>query len=88
MQALEREAMEEEGGACQYFLWACGAALQACLSETLGVLTYPIQILTGNMSLIGLLTATLQQTISLRGPIPSPFCSERPATVVHPTGTK
>ena len=70
--ALESEAIEEDEWAHQSFLWACRAALWACPAEALGVLMYPIQLLMGNISLTGLLTAAPQQTTSLRGPIPSP----------------
>ena len=70
MQALESEAITEEGWAHQSFLWVCRAALKACPAEALGVLMYPIQLLTENMSLITLLMAAPQQTISLRVPSP------------------
>ena len=63
MQTLEDEAIEEEKCACQSFLQACGAALQACPNEALGVLMYPIHLLTGNMSLTSLLMAAPQLTI-------------------------
>ena len=88
MWALEDEALEVERHSCQSFLWACGAALQACPHEALGILMYPIHLLTGNMSLTGLLTATPQLPISSRDPISSPSHSRRPATSTHPTGNK
>ena len=87
MQALEDEAFEEERHSHQSFLWACGAALQACCHKVLGILMYPLHSLTGNMSLTGLLTAAPQLPISSRDPISSPSCS-RPATATHPTGNK
>ena len=74
--SLDDEALEVEKCACQSFLWACGAALQACLNEALGKLVYPIHLLTGNMSLTGLLTATLPLTIRSRDPIPPPLLQE------------
>ena len=55
MQCLKREALKEEGKDCQSFLATCGAALQACPPEDHGVLMYPLQLLTGNMSLATLL---------------------------------
>ena len=88
IQALESQTIKEDGQAHQSFLQASGVVLQACPAEVLGVLMYPIQLLTGNMSLTGLLTATPQQTISLRGPIPLPSHSKRPTTVAHSMGTK
>ena len=87
MWALESDAIKEEGWGHQSFLQACGA-LQACLAESLGVLMYPIQLLTGNMSLTALLTAAPQQTISPRGPIPLPYHSKRATMAAYSTGTK
>ena len=60
IRALENKAIEEDGQACQYFLWACRPALWACPTESLDILMYPIKLLTGNMSLTGLLTAAPQ----------------------------
>ena len=86
MQALEDEALKEERHSCQSFLQACGAALQACPHKALGILMYPIHLLTGNMSLTGLLTGAPQLTISSRDPTSSPSNPRRPAT--HPTDNK
>ena len=72
MQTLEDEAIKEEKHACQSFLQVCGVALQACPNEALGVLMYPIHLVTGNMSLTDLLMVAPQLTISLKDPIPSP----------------
>ena len=83
MQDLEDEALEVEKCACQSFLWACGADLQACPNEALGKPMYPIHLLTGNMSLTSLLTATLPLTIRSKDPIPSPCCPRRSATATH-----
>ena len=80
---LEDEALEVEKHACQSFLQACGVALQACPNEALEKLMYPIHLLTGNMSLPGLLTATLPVTIKSRDPIPSPCCPRRSTTTTH-----
>ena len=88
IQTLEDEGIKEEKCACQSFLWACGAALQACPNESLGVLMYPIHLLTGNMSLTGLLMAAPQLTIRSRDPISSPSHPRRPSTTTHSTGTK
>ena len=88
IQMLEDEAIKEEKCPHQSFLWACGAALQACPNEALWVLNYPIHLLTENMSLTSLLTAAPQITIRSRDPIPSPSHPRRPATATHSTGTK
>ena len=88
MQALEDKALEEERHSHQSFLQACGVALQACPHEAIGILMYPIHLLTGNMSLTGLLTAAPQLPISSRDPISSPSCPRRPITTMHPTGNK
>ena len=88
MQTLEDEAIEEEKHAHQSFLQACGVALQACPNKALGVLMYPIHLLTGNMSLTSLLTAALQLTIRSRDPIPSPSHPRRPATATQSTRAK
>ena len=82
---LESETIDEDGQAWQSFLWACGAALQACPAEAL---EYPIQLLTGNMSLTSLLMAVPQQTINPRGPIPSPSHSKSPTVVAYSAGTQ
>ena len=44
MWALESEAIGEDGQAQQSSLQAYGTALQACPTEALGVLMYPIQL--------------------------------------------
>ena len=88
IRALESEAIKEDGWVYQSFLWACRAALWACPAEALGILMYPIQLLTGNMFLTGLLIAAPQQTISPRDPIPSPSHSTRPTMAAHSAGTK
>ena len=82
-QNLEDEALEVEKCACQSFLQACGAALQACPNEALGKLMYPIHLLTGNMSLTGPLMATSPLIIKLWDPIPSPCHPRRSATATH-----
>ena len=51
VQDLEHEAIEKEGWDHQSSLEACGAALQACPPKACGVLMYPLQLLTENMSL-------------------------------------
>ena len=66
-------------------LWSGSSGLP---NEALGILMYTIHLLTGNMSLSGLLTATPQQTIGSRDPIISPSHPRRPTTVTHPTGNK
>ena len=66
----------------QSFLQACGTALNACPTDTLGKLMYPLHLLTGSLSLPGFLMATLPLTIRLRNPIP-PCHPSRSATAVH-----
>ena len=61
MQNIEREAIEEEGWDHQSFLNACRAALQVCPLEACGVLMFPLQLLTRNMSLATLLVTTPSQ---------------------------
>ena len=56
MQSLKTDALEEEGRDHLSFLSACGAALQACPPNVLGILMYPLHLLTGNMSLATLLS--------------------------------
>ena len=85
IQTLEDKAIEEEKCAHQSFLWACGAALQACPNEALGYLCTPYN---REYALTGLLTATLQLTIRSRDPIPSPSHHRRSATYTHSTRTK
>ena len=63
MQDLEQKAIEKEGWDHQSFLEACRAALQACPPEAHGVLMYPLQLLTGNMSLATLLVTTPDQPL-------------------------
>ena len=72
MWALEDEDLKGERHSHQSFLLACEVALQACPHKALGILMYPIHLLTGNMSLTSLLMATPQLTISSRDPISSP----------------
>ena len=67
---------------------ACGAALQAQPSEGLGILMYPIHLLTANMSLTSLLMAAPQLPISSKDPISSPSHPRWPATATHSTGNK
>ena len=88
IQTLEDEAIKDEKHTHQSFLQACGVAHQACPNESLGVLMYHIHLLIGNMSLTGLLTATLQLTIRLRDPIYSPSHPRSPAITTHSTGTE
>ena len=88
MQTLEDKALKEKRHSSLSFPWACGVALQACPNEALGILMYSIHLLTGNMSLSGLLMAALQLTIGSRDPIHSPSHPRRPATTTPPTGNK
>ena len=60
MQNIEREVIEDEGWDHQSFLSTCGMALQVCPPEAHGVLMYPLQLLTGNMSMAALLVTTTQ----------------------------
>ena len=81
------EALGKEGQDCQSFLEACRAALQACPPEAHGVLMYPLQLLTENMSLASLLVTTPNWPLQLgtHPTTPPPTMSETPAP---PTGTK
>ena len=88
MQALEDKAIKEERHFHQSYLWACEVVLQACPHEPLGIFMYPLHLLTGSMSLTGLLMATPQLPIRSRDPISSPSHSRRSTTTTHPTGNK
>ena len=88
MQNLDGEALVVEKHTHQSVLQACAVALQACPNEALGKLMYPIHLLTGNMSLTGLLTATLPLTIRSQDPVPSSCCPRRSATTTHSPGAK
>ena len=83
MQALEDKALKEERHSHQSFLWACGAALQACPNEALGILMYPIHLLKDNMSLTSLLMVASHLPNSSRDPISSPLHPMKPATTMH-----
>ena len=83
MQNQEEEALEEEKHSCQSFLWACGVALQAYPSEALGKLMYPLHLLTGSMSLPGLITATLPLIVRSWDHIPTPWHPSISATATH-----
>ena len=82
MQNLEEEALKEEKHAHQSFLWACGAAFQACPNDTLVKLMCPLHLLMGNPSLPRNLMVTSPFTARLRNPVTSPHCPSRPTTVV------
>ena len=88
MQNIEREAIEEEGHDQHSFLSTCGVALQACPPEACGVLLFPLQLLTRNMSLATLLLTTSQLAITMGEPIPNIPCSAGSAAPTPPTGTK
>ena len=72
MQNLEEEALEVEKHSHQSFLQACGVALQACPTDTLGKLMYLLHLLTGSLSLPGFPMATSPLTIRSRDPILPP----------------
>ena len=88
MQNLEEEALEAEKDAYQSFLQACGAALQACLNDTLAKLRYSLHLLMRSPSLIGPLTMTSPLTARMKNPLTSPCCPSRPATAVLSPGAK
>ena len=88
MQNLEEEALEVEKHSWQSFLQACGAALQACPTNALGKLMYPLHLLMGSLSLPGFPLATLPLTLRSKDPIPSPCHPSRSATAVHPLRAK
>ena len=71
MQELERDANEEEGRDCQSFLTACGVVLQVCPPEACGVLMFPLQLLTDNMSLATLLAIPPQLSMATGEPAPA-----------------
>ena len=82
MQNLEVEALKVEKDAHQSFLWAYGVAFQACPSEALAKLMYPLHLLTGSLALPGPLMVTLPLTTSLRNPFPPTHCPSRPTAAV------
>ena len=88
MWAQEDKVFKEERHSHQSFLPACGAGIQACPHKALGILMYPLHLLTGNISLTGLLMAAPQLPISSRDPISSPSYSRRPTTTTYPTDNK
>ena len=73
MQNLEEEALEEEKCVHQSFLWACGAALQACPNHALAKLMYPLHLFMRSPSLPGPLMETSPFTARLRNPVTSPI---------------
>ena len=79
---LEEEALEVEKCTYQSFLWACGAALQACPNKALAKLMYPLHLLMGSPSLPGPLTVTLPSTTRMKNPVTLPHHPSRPMTVV------
>ena len=82
MEGLEKEAIEEEEQDHQSFLAICGAALQICPLGTCGVLMYPLQLLTVNMSFATLLAIPLQASITREEPTPVISCLATPAAPV------
>ena len=84
MEGLEREAIEEEEWDHQSFLIICGAALQICSLGTHRVLMYPLQLLTGNMSLATLLTIPPQVSITREEPT---LVISHPATPLAPVAS-
>ena len=76
MQHLKTDTLEEEGRDHLFFLSTCGVALQACPPNALGILMYPLHLLTGNMSLATLLS-------------PPPQASDQGGiySYVYPSGT-
>ena len=67
---LEHEAIEKEGQDHQSFLEACRVALQAYHPRNHETLIYPLQLLTGNMSLATLLATTPNWPLQLGNPTP------------------
>ena len=84
MQDIDREAIAEEGRDCQSFLIACGAVLWACPPEAHGILMYPLQLLTGNMSLAILLAIFPQPSTTMGESNPA---TPHPAVSVEPMPT-
>ena len=84
MQDIEREAIEEEGRDWQSFLTACRVALQACPPEACRILMYPLQLLTGNMSLATLLAICPKPSTAMGEPnpvTPHPIASVAPVPI-------
>ena len=73
MQNLEEEALEVDKHVHQSFLWACGAALQACPNEALAKLMYPLHLLMGSSSLPSPLMVTSPLITRSKNPITSPI---------------
>ena len=71
MQDLQCKATEKEGQDHQSLLEACEATLQACPPKDHGVLMYPLELLTGNMSLAALLATTPQLATTVGTPTPT-----------------
>ena len=88
MQDIEREAIEEEGTDHQSFLTVCGVALQACPPEACGILMYPLQLLTGNMSLAALLAISPQPSTNMGKPNPATPYPTASAALMPTSGTK
>ena len=86
MQTLEDEAIEEEKCACQSFLQACGAALQACPIEGSRGTYVPHAFV--DMEHVPHQSPDSHSTIRSREPIPSPFCPRRPATATQSARAK
>ena len=87
MEGLEREAIEEEQWDHQFFLIACGVALQVCPLEAHGVPTYPLQLLMGNMSLATLLAISPQPSTRMwklapANPCPTTIAESAPSLVI------
>ena len=87
-QTLEDEAIEEEKCACQSFLQACGATLQACPNEALGGTYVPHTIVNREHVPHQSSNDCSATGYHIKGSHPSPSCPRRPATTTHSTGTK
>ena len=88
MQDIVCEAIEKEGWDHQSFLDVCGVALQACPPEAHEVLMYPLQLLTGNMSLAALLVTTPQPATAIGKPVPTTPPLTMSETPAPPMATK
>ena len=60
MQHLRTDTLEKEGRGHLSFLSVCEVTLQACPPDALGIVMYPLHLITGNMSLATLLCLTHQ----------------------------
>ena len=89
--ALEHQTNVEERSDCQAFVKAFGPAIQAYMPETLGILLYPLQLLTSDVSLtalLGMLVTVLLQAVADRELAPAASIPNVSAMPVPQVDTK